>query len=425
MKHSWQQVIHLPKMPKHNRHPFMACYKSDAETVTEAIEVIEGKMKEIKGDFDKSFQKEVKALKEAAEKEKAEFKAKVDELNLKVAEKDGTIGDIQQEVKELKAKGGRRFGGSDKYEGLRATIADQIAKGVFECKAEIIKSSGGELMKPHEIKAGAILSSNLATANYVSMLEWQPGMEPTGQFHFRNLVRTILSETDFIQYPRTNSPLSDGSFGRVTEGNAKPQTDRHYTMQTLTLLPMAAYAVVSRQSLRNIVFLQSWLPQSLMDQMEDSEDTDFANTLVAAATGSTTTTKTVSVEKIISYIKNLIKAKYNPNGIAVDPDVWEDFLTFRPGTNKEMYSLPFVAGVTPNGQVTVLGRPIYPVNWLTGRRVIVGDWTKTAIVQSEGLMLRQSDSHASIFTSNELAFLLERTEGLAIFRPDAFVTTTV
>lgn len=425
MKHSWSKVIHLPKIPKHSRHSFMACYKSDAETVAEAVETIGDKMKELKGDMDKKFEKEVKALKEAAEAEKKALTDKVNELNVKIAEKDGTLGDIQQEVKELKAKGGRRIGGSDKFEGLRATIADQISKGVFECKAEIMASAGGVLMKPHEIKAGVMLSSNLATANYVSMLDWQPGMEPTGQFHFRNLVRTILSETDFIQYPRTNSPLSDGSFARVTEGNAKPQTDRHYTMQTLTLLPMAAYAVVSRQSLRNIIFLQSWLPASLMDQMEDSEDTDFANTLVAAATGSTTTTKTVSVEKIISYIKNLIKAKYNPNGIACDPDVWEDFLTFRPGTNKEMYSLPFVAGVTPSGQVTVLGRPIYPVNWLTGRRVIVGDWTKTAIVQSEGLMLRQSDSHASIFTSNELAFLLERTEGLAIFRPDAFVTTPV
>jgi hypothetical protein len=72
--------------------------------------------------------------------------------------------------------------------------------------------------------------------------------------------------------------------------------------------------------------------------------------------------------------------------------------------------------------VRILGIPVYPVNWLSGGRVIVGDWSKAAIVQSEGLVMRQSDSHASIFTANEIAFLLERTEGLAIFRPDAFIT---
>jgi len=394
--------------------------------IKEAVDSIEKLVKDYKSEISDKMAKEMKQLSEEAAKEKKALTDKVNELNLKVAEKDGTIADIQQEVAELKAKGGRFKGGSQKYEGLRATIANCVASAIGECKADIEKSAGGVLMRPHEIKAvGPILSSNLSGDNYISYLDWQPGMEPTGQFHFRNLVRTIMSDTDFIQYPRANKPIGEGSFGRTAENTTKPQVDRDYTMQTLTLLPMAAYAVVSRQSLRNIVFLQSWLPTSLMDQMEDSEDTDFANTLVAAASGSTSTTKTEAPEKIISYMKNLIKGKYNPNGVAVDPDVWEDFLTFRPGTNKEMYSLPFVAGVTPSGQVTVLGRPVYPVNWLSGRRIVAGDWTKAAIVQSEGLVLRQSDSHASLFTSNEIAFLLERTEGLAIFRPDAFVTAVV
>lgn len=393
--------------------------------IKEAVEIIDGKMKDYKTDMDSKFAKELKALKEATDKEKAEYKAKVDDLNLKIAEKEGTLGDIQQEVKELKAKSGRFRSIVDKSEGLRTSIANEVAKAIGECKADIMASASGQLMKPYEVKTvGNIASANLTVDNFISYLEWRPGMEPTGQFHFRNLVRTIISETDFIQFPRANAPIGEGSFARVSEAATKPQVDRDYTMVNLTLLPMAAYAIVSRQALRNILFLQSWLPESMMNQMEESEDTDFANSLVAAATGSTTTTKTVAPEKIISYIKNLIKAKHNPNGVAVDPDVWEDFLSFRPGTDNP-YSLPFVAGVTPNGQVTVLGRPVYPVNWLTGRRVLVGDWTKAAIVQSEGLRLRQSDSHASIFTSNEIAFLLERTEGLAIFRPDAFITTTV
>lgn len=389
------------------------------------LELLEEIQQEVKTANDKNA-RELKALKDGYDKEQASLKAEVKKLNETVAEKDGTINDILEEVKELKAKGGRfRGGATQKFEGFRETIANGIAAAIGESKQAIMESAAGALMKPAEIKVvGPILSSNLSVDNFISYLDWRPGMEPTGQFHFRNLVRTLISETDFVQFPRANTPIGEGSFGRQTEGATKSQVDRDYTMQTLTLLPMAAYAVVSRQSLRNILFLQSWLPESMMNQMEESEDTEFANTLVSAATGNTSTTKTVSPEKTISYIKNLIKAKYNPNGVAVDPDVWEDFLSFRPGTDNP-YSLPFVVGVTPNGQVTVLGRPIYPVNWLSGRRIIVGDWTKAAIVQSEGLRLRQSDSHASIFTSNEIAFLLERTEGLAIFRPDAFITTTV
>jgi hypothetical protein len=164
----------------------------------------------------------------------------------------------------------------------------------------------------------------------------------------------------------------------------------------------------------------------MMNQMEESEDTDFANTLVAAATGSSSTTGYTGTpnvaDKLVYIIKNLIQGKYNPNGIAMDPSVWANLILLRPGTAGETYAGPPVVSVDQNGVTRLLGRPIYPVNWLTGNRVLAGDWTKAAIVQSEGLRLRQSDSHASIFTSNEIAFLLERTEGLAIFRTNAFTT---
>jgi hypothetical protein len=419
-----------PRMPDRRTRMGFACYKSDAETMTEAVEHLENKMKEFKSEVSEATKKEIKTLTETAAAEKKALSDKVAELNIKVAEKDGTIEDIQNEVKELKARGGRFRSASGAFEGLRHTIANEIARGLGERKAEIANSMGGELMKPYEIKTVAnIASANLTVDNFISYLDWRPGMEPTGQFHFRNLVRTVLSETDFIQFPRANTPIGEGSFGRQTEAATKAQVDRDYTMVALTLKPMAAFAVASRQSLRNILFLQSWLPESMMNQMEESEDTDFANTLVAAATGSSSTTGFTGTpnvaDKLVYYIKNLIAAKYNPNGLAVDPNVWANLILLRPGTAGENYSGPPVVSVDQNGTTRVLGRPIYPVNWLTGNRVLIGDWSKAAIVQSEGLRLRQSDSHASLFTSNEICFLIERTEGLAIFRPDAFITTTI
>jgi hypothetical protein len=125
---------------------------------------------------------------------------------------------------------------------------------------------------------------------------------------------------------------------------------------------------------------------------------------------------------LIYFIKNAIKAKYSPNAIAIDPDVWAEILVTKPNN----YSLPNAVQINPiTGQVMVLGRPVYPVNWLAGRRVIVGDWSKTAIVESEGLTFRQSTDVADNFIKNVLCFLLERVEGLAIFRGDAFISTTV
>lgn len=191
-------------------------------------------------------------------------------------------------------------------------------------------------------------------------------------------------------------------------------------MIDVTLRPIAGFATVSRQSLRNIPFLQEYLPQTMLEDLLDTEDTLFSADLVSAATGSTTTDGTNEIDKLVHYIRNLRKAKHNVNAIAVDPDVWSNIILTQ--TTGGGYNLPNVVVVDPSGTVRILGRPVYEVNWLTGGRVVVGDWTKAAIVESEGLSMRQSDSHASQFTSNEITYLLERTENVAFFRPDAFVT---
>lgn len=386
-------------------------------------------LKDAIGMIEKKFNGKAEEMVQAAETVKKhmddevkKFSNQVETLNIELTKKQATIEEISGEVKELKAAKGRIKAQEEKRKSLKSVIAEKIE----EHKEAIAGTIHSGLIKPIELKAvGNISSSSLTGDSYVSYLDWRPGMEPMGQLHFRDLVRTIQSETDTVQFPRANTPIGEGSFARVAEGATKPQVDRDYTMVTVNLSPIAGYAIVSRQSLRNIVFLQSWLPQSMTEQLLDTEDTDFANKLVAAATGSPTTTgATVAIERLIFMIKNLMTAKHKPNGIAVDPAVWAQILVYRPGTDNG-YGYPAVVSVGPDGTVRVLGIPIYPVNWLTGNRVIVGDWSKAAIVQSEGLIMRQSDSHASIFTSNEIAFLLERTENLAIFRTEAFITAVL
>lgn len=387
-------------------------------------------LKDAIGMIEKKFNGKAEEMVQAAETvkkhfedEKKNFEGKIENLTGELAKKGAMIEDMQNEVKEIKAKEGRLKAKEEKAKGWIATLTDVIA----ENKENFTRVEKGGQIIPIEFKAvGNISSSNLTGDNYQSYLDWRPGMEPQGQTHFRDLVGAPLrTETDFVQFPRANTPIGEGSFARVNEGVTKPQIDRDYTMVSLTLKPMAGYAIVSRQSLRNIVFLQSWLPQSMTEQLLDAEDTDFANQLVAAATGSTTASGiTAGVEKLIYYIKNLMVAKYKPNGIAVDPSVWAQLLVYRPGTDNG-YGFPSVVTVGPDGTVRVLGMPIWPVNWLTGGRILMGDWSKVKIVQSEGLIMRQTDSHASTFTSNEVTFLLERTEGLAIFRPDAFITAVL
>lgn len=386
--------------------------------IKEAVKLIEGKVVASQ----EKMAEAVDTVKKDFDKEKAVFVKQVEDVNTELAKKDATIKEIQAEVIELKAKGGRTKAQDDRKMNLKDMIGEQIEKQKDEF-IKIADQSDG-LIKAMTFKN---ISTSSLSANFITYLSSADGMEPLGQIRLRDMCRVIHSETDNVSYPIADNPVGTGSFGRQTEAATKAQVNRTYTMKTLVLKAMAGFAIASRQSLRNILFLQQWLPTSMMEQLLDSEDLDFSATLVAAAAGDNTANNrsgsalTVPVEKIIAWIRNNIKAKYNPTGIALDPAAWSDILITKPND----YSLPNAVTIDANGNTRILGRPLYPVNWLNGSRAIVGDWSKTAVVQSEGLTVRQTDSHASIFTSNETAFLLERTEGLAVFRTDAFITGIV
>lgn len=363
--------------------------------------------------------KEIEDAKKDFEKKSAEQVEEVKKLGEDILKKGATIEQLQNEVKEMKAKAGRSGGANSEF----PSVISEVKQAIADNKESFFALEKGGQFTPIELKTVANISSgNITSGHYLTYLGWQEGMEPLGQERFRSLVRTVQSDTDIVRYPRANTPIGEGSFTRQTsEGSAKSQIDRDYTMVSLTLNPMAGYATVARQSLRNISFLQSWLPTSMLEQLQDNEDVDFTNTLYAGATGTNTVVGSTTIAKIVNYIKVLKQSKYVPNAIALSGALWVDLILTTAATSGE-YSLPNVVTVDANGVTKILGIPVIMWNQLAGNRIIVGDFRKASIVQSEGLTMRQSDSHASTFTSNEVTFLMERVEGLAIHRPDAFIS---
>lgn len=377
---------------------------------------------------------ELAALKAENERVIAANKVDVEKLNTELAQKGATLKDIQDEVLSIKAKGGKSS--TIQPEQINLSRIDHV-KGVIWDFIETNKSSfeekfgtnGKRTMANFSKKAGTITSSSLTGNPYFNYLPAEAGQRPFGQTRFRDFSAVYQSDTMNVLYPVQGTAPNSGSFNyQQTETNAKAQLDYVWSMVNLTLKYFAGYAKVSRQSLTNIPFLQSYLPMNLMEDMLDQEDRNFGAQLYAGATGSTSTTGATSgsdIEYVCAFIKNLIKTKYTPTAIAVDPDKWLSIILTKPGSTVTNYSLPAIASIDSEGVVRLMGRPVLPVNWLTGGQVIVGDWNKVGIVEADGLQLRQTDSDGTDFVDNVLTFLLERAEGLAIFRPDSFISTTL
>ena len=354
-------------------------------TGLQVVEQITKINKEYKEDVIKKAVEEVDKVTAEIKKYEAAHAKLQEDLTAKGA----TIGQMVDEIKELKAERGRLMVSGD---NARKTVIDLMKQefsskdftDIFASMGKSVESNiiGKEIKFETQVSTITTPSLNLP---YITYLPWQQGMEPLGQTRIRQFVNTIDSDTDTVQFPRANTPVGTGSFAQqITEGSLKNQIDRGWSMQTVNLYPFAGWVAVSRQSMRNILFLQSWLPQSLNEQLLDQEDLLFANALVAAATGSTSTTgvtssSTTTGEIIIAYVRNLIQAKFHPNLVAIDPIKWSSLLVTKPSN----YSLPNVINITPDGQVRILNIPILPVNWLTrSNRVLVGDFTKASIAFS-------------------------------------------
>src|SRR5438045_5737012 len=187
--------------------------------VSKAVEHLEQKMEQFKTATTKDAQEAaVKGAKDIIETEIKAFGTTWEAKQTEFIKQDATIKQLLEEQKEMKAKQGHiRIAG----ERTKIWIGDAIAEKIVENKANFLAAEN-ENFKPIQIETktvGNISTANLTGTgnNYISYLDWQPGMEPTDQFRFRSIFRVIQSETDYVRFPRANTPIGEGSFGRLAE----------------------------------------------------------------------------------------------------------------------------------------------------------------------------------------------------------------
>jgi len=125
---------------------------------------------------------------------------------------------------------------------------------------------------------------------------------------------------------------------------------------------------------------------------------------------------TEDIEQIMGWISNLQAANFQPNGIVVNPKDAYKILKTKPGD----YSLPSAVVVTPNGGITVMGVPVFLSTFVAEDKVLVGDWTKATIIQTDGLAVL-SDPYGDNFDNNTITYKVESRVGLAVLQPAAFI----
>jgi HK97 family phage major capsid protein len=366
------------------------------------IEVLDQKLTQYKDDMKKQV--------EAIDAKTAE---QVADLNKKAEKTGETVGELLTKVNTVIANQGKLKTEAESVKDFKALMGEMLAE-----KHNEIVTNYKNFSHKFETKAAADMTfSNNLTGNAIASYSQTPSLRGRRKVHFRDIpgVEVVNSATGIWKYYLNNTPPGEGSFGNQTIGSQKAQIDYDWTETTVTVNTLAGFTNVARQMLRDLPFLQSFLPSELVEDYYRAEDNSFINTTMAG-TSSYSTTASVYAEKCIEWIGAILSRDYNPTAIVTTAANWTTLLNTKPAD----YSLPGggAVGVSPMGDVTIAGVPVLIQNGMTGTKTFVGDFSRVKVIQATGLSIASTEYEGNNFTKNLVTFRVEADVNVAVLRSD-------
>lgn len=366
---------------------------------------------------------EVAAVTEKAAKS---FESKVDQINEQMVKSNKSIESALAEVHEakaafgrLQAKEGKKVAASygEHINAIKAEIGSAIEKGWSDIKSAA-KGNGKGFNFEIDLKDAGVmtLANNLTGSAYVSYVD-NPFMRSFVNPHLRSIFNIIPVSTGSVSFPRGNTPVGEGSFGKqASETTAKAQVDYDVTVVNTALSFIAGYAKVSRAMIDDLPFLQAYLQSSLIEDFQKAEDTYYLNAIASAATaGSSAATE--KAEKFIDYVAQLNALDWNANLALTTHAGWASLLKTKPAD----YSVPGGVVIDNNGNVRIVGIPVVPHSLVTASKIYVMDTTKFSIAQQSGLAVRSTEFDQDDFIKNLITFRCEARCELLQFQPKAAI----
>lgn len=363
----------------------------------------------------------------SAENEKAAkaFETRIEQINEQLVKNNQSLEEARKEALEAKAALGKinakteskvATSYAEHINAIKGEIANVIEKGYNDIKSAV-RGNGKGFAAELDMKAVGTMtiSNNLTGSVYTSYVD-NPALRSFVNPHLRSVFNIIPVSTGSVSFPRGNTPVGEGSFGKQTEGSAKPQVDYDVTVVNTSLSFIAGFAKVSRQMIDDLPFLQAYLQQSLIEDFQKAEDTYYLNAIASSATaGSSSGANTA--EKFIDYLAQLGAANWTANLALITHAGWASLLKTKPAD----YSVPGGMVIDQNGNVRIAGVPVIPHSLVTASRMYVMDTTKFAIAQQSGLAVRSTEFDGTDFQANLLTFRCEARCELLQFQPSAAV----
>jgi HK97 family phage major capsid protein len=382
-------------------------------------------LKEFQAALELKMNEQKQEVAAATEKAAKSFESKVEQINEEMQKANKTALEALEQVKEAKAAFGKiaakeesrvSLSYADHINSIKSEIANGIEKGYGQIK-EAARTNGKGFAYDLDLKAVGTMTigNNLTGSVYTSYVD-NPYLRAYVNPHLRSVFNIVPVSTGSVSFPRGNTPVGEGSFGKQTEGSAKPQVDYDVTVVNTALSFIAGYAKVSRQMIDDLPFLQAYLQQSLIEDFQKAEDTYYLNAIAASATAGVSSGANTA-EKFIDYVAQLGSANWTANLALTTHAGWAGLLKTKPSD----YSVPGGMTIDNNGNVRIVGIPVIPHSLVTASKIYVMDTSKFAIAQQSGLAVRSTEFDQDDFIKNLITFRCEARCELLQYQPTAAI----
>lgn len=273
-------------------------------------------------------------------------------------------------------------------------------------------------------------ATTFPTAN-VSITDLRPGIieQPKRRLHIRQLLSGGAMSGSHYNFVKEIA--GEGNPAPVAEGALKPRLDLRLQEMSVPAETIAGIVKVSRKMLNDvpglITFLQSRLPEKLL-RVEDNQILNgngvSPNLSGITHTGNYTPVvneSTVWIEQLVEAITQAEEAERDVNGILLRPAQYAHLLLNRAAGGAGTYDLPRELVTYTNGQLYVMGVPVFKSTAANPGQFIVGDWVMGAnLIVKEPPILQFFEQDEDNVQKNMVTVRIEETIALPIYGNDYF-----
>jgi HK97 family phage major capsid protein len=286
-------------------------------------------------------------------------------------------------------------------------------------EAEMRKNGRLHIQLP-EVKT-ITLASNLS-GDSVATYNSRQAIQPNHLVNFRDFVPTTQSPTGlYVTYREATGNANN--IASQLEGSLKQENNYSLTEVKTVNQFIAGFSKFSRQMLASLPFMSQTLPRLLTRDFFKAENSAFFSTVSGAATGSTTTSASADLGKIIQLIGNLRTGDFAASVVFVSNAQWSLLLN-------ESFTNGYYMGaggltIGQSGVLNIAGVPIVGCNWVPNDRAFLIDNSFLERVEVNGVNIELSYEDQNNFVTNMVTARIECYEAINLMLPNSAIYATI